>query len=152
MLEKWKSLGTIWKVVIIAGFIVLAVIVYDLTLSGTSSIKSWMNDRAYAERMEQVEKLTKEIEVLRAEKKEYERQAMEAEAKEAIFKEREKNLDAKTKAELQKLEEALAQQDKEDAVTAQETDSFTRCERMKAKMVSLNIKSAGEINCAEYKN
>jgi hypothetical protein len=110
-----------------------------------------MFDKQYTERMAEVDKLTKENDVLKAQKAELEKQAIESKAKEAIFTEREKALDAQTKAQLDKLDEALAQQDKEDAETAQPIDNYTRCERTKQKMLSLNIPSAKEINCDEYK-
>lgn len=147
---KFTSLSIIWKIVIIVAIFVGVVLVYDAATGGWSDFKGWMFDREYAARMEKIDQLTKENDALRAEKKEYEKQAVEAKAKEAVFDARQKDLDAKTKAELKKLDDALAAQDAVEATTEQSTDAYDRCVRTKQKMIELGIKSAGEMNCNEF--
>jgi hypothetical protein len=149
MKNWWNSLSTIWKILLIVGVLIVGIFIYDKITGGISGIESWWDNKAYQERMQKVEELSAENVKLREEKKELERLAVESKAKEAVFAEMEKNLNAKQKAELDKLNDALAEQDKEEAITAEPTDSKTRCERTKQKMLDRDIKSAKEINCNE---
>jgi biopolymer transport protein ExbB/TolQ len=149
MITWFKSLSTVWKIVVLAGVLVAAVLVYDAFTGGLSDVKSWWNNKQYEQTMAQVQKLEDENKLLRAEKAEYEKQAADRAAKDAVYENIEKNLDARGKAEIQKLDEALAEQDKIEAITGQPTDAFTRCERTKAKMIALGSKTAPEINCNE---
>lgn len=149
MINWFKNLSATWKVVVLAATLLAMVFIYDSFTGGLSLVRGWAFDKQSAVREKQVNDLLKEREALIAEKKEYVRQAVEAKAKEAFFEERGKALDAKSKAELDKLNQALEQQAKEEEITSLPTDAFTRCERTKAKMIALNIKSAQEINCNE---
>lgn len=149
MKNWWNSLSTIWKAVVIGVVLVVSIFIYDFFTGSISGVESWWNNKQYEQRMEKVEALEKENETLRAEKKEAERQAIEAKAREALFVPREENLTAREKKELQKLDEALAEQDREEAITALPTDKVTRCERTKQKMLDRGIQIAKEINCNE---
>lgn len=151
MLNFWNSLSTLWKVVLIIAVIIFGIIVYDSLTGGISDLRSWVFDKQSSSLEKKNDELSKQVEQLRAEKADLEKQAIEAKAKEAVFEEREKALDSKTKDELNKLDQALAEQDREEAITAQPIDSYTRCTRTKEKLLAQNIKSAGEINCEEFK-
>lgn len=131
-----------------AGLILLALL--DFFGYVNAGIKSWFFELAYQERMAKIAELEKQNEQLRKDMIAFEQKALELKAKDAILEERQKLVDAKTKEELAKVEQALAEQKKEEELTDIPTDSLTRCERLKTKLIALKIKSAGEINCNEY--
>jgi cell division protein FtsB len=151
MLTWFKSLSLTWKIILGVAILIAAFLIYDWITGGISDLKGYIFDKESAARMAQVEQLTQENAVLRAQKDEAEKQAVESKAKEAVFESRNKDLDAKTRADLEKTNLALQQQAQEEAVTAQPIDNYTRCERTKQKMLDLNIPAAKEMNCNESK-
>lgn len=151
MIAWFKSLSLTWKLILIAGILILAVFIYDRFTGGLSDLKGWIFDKAFAERMAKIDELTKANDTLRAQNVEYQKQIVADEAKFAVLGEQDKALDAKQQAELAKVDEALKQQDQEEAITAQPIDDYTRCQRTKDKMIALGIKSAGGVNCEKYK-
>lgn len=151
MLNWFKGLSTLWKVVVIVIALAIGLYIYDSFTGGISDLKGWLFDKNYTANMQQVDALTQENAVLRAQKEEAEKQAIESKAKEAVYEDKLKVLDAQTKAELDKTNQALAQQAQEEAQTAQPIDNHTRCERTKQKMLDLNIPAAKEMNCDNVK-
>lgn len=153
MKKFWNSLGLWGKIALIAGTVILLVLLYDLFTGGLSDIRGKIFDRHYAERMQQVDKLEKENDELRRQKAELEKKAIELAAKDAIYESKDKELDSKVKQEVNRLDDALAQLEKEEAVTEQPTDAYTRCVRVKQKMLAMTppVTSASSINCEDYR-
>ena len=151
MITWFKGLSTLWKVVAIVVVLIVAVLIFDAFTGYVSDFKGWLFDRNYTANMQQIDALTQENAALRAEKQEAERQAVESKAKEAIFEDKIKTIDAKTQAEIDKTNQALEQQAQEEAQTAQPIDNHTRCERTKQKMLDLGIPAAKEMSCDNVK-
>jgi len=149
---KFWALSTPIKIGIAIVILVLGLWIFDSFTGKVRDFKNWMFDRQQAKIEQQNEQLLAENAKLREEAKAAVQAAIAAKAKEAVFDEREKALDAKTKDQIAKTEKALEQQAQEEAVTAQPTDDFTRCERTKDKMLKLGVASAKNINCEEFKH
>lgn len=151
MIAWFKSLSTIWKIILIAAIFVLAIFIYDRFTGGISDLKGWIFDRQTAANMAKVDELTKANDVLRAQNVELEKKIVADEAKFAVLGQQDKELTTKQQAELAKTDQALQQQAQEEAITEQPIDNYTRCERTKQKMLDLGIKSARSMNCEQYK-
>lgn len=150
-IKKFWETAQLWKKVLLGAALVFAVItVLDFTGYVQAGIKSWVFEFAYKERMKKIEELQKENDKLRKEMVELEKLALEIRAKDAVLEYRQRQLDAKTKEELERLDMALEDQAREEAITQLPVDNRTRCERLKAKMLALKIKAAEEIDCNEY--
>lgn len=150
-MEWFKNLSTVWKVVLIGVVLIVAVWVFDLTTGYVRDIKNWAFDNRQARIEKQNEELTAENIKLRAERDEAARQALATKAKDAVLDEREKNLDARTKQQLENTEKALEAQAKEEAETEVPIDDYTRCMRVKEKMLAFNppIPAAKNFTCEE---
>jgi len=145
---QWlKNLNTFWKIVLGIAVLVLMLGIYDLFTGQIRDFKNWVFDRNMAKIEKQNEELFAENERLRVEAKiaaeNAEKLELEIKAKDTILE----NLNAKSKAELDKLEKALEQQDKIEAETNQPTDPYTRCLRVKEKMIALGSAAAKDIVC-----
>jgi hypothetical protein len=151
MWNWFKNLSVLGKTITIA--VILIVVLFILSFVGgwTSNVKSWWNDKQYEETMKKDAEYQKIIDDLKAKNLELDKKIVETEAKNQILLETDKNLEAKANAETEKLAEALAAQDAEEARTAESIDNRTRCERVKAKMIALGSKTAKEINCEQVK-
>lgn len=147
MLNKFWGLSTPIKLLIGVGILILLLFVFDATTGWISNARSWLFNKEQAAQTVQIEKQLQEIEVLRKEKKEVERKALELEAKNAIYETREKDLTTKQKEEKVKIDKLLEEQAAEEQITAQETDAYTRCVRFKEKALAQNLPSAKLINC-----
>ncbi len=151
MKNFWTKLSIFWKLVIVVVFLVLIIFTWDKLTGGISSLKGWMNDKAYEERMEKDADYEKQIAEIKTKNIELDKKLIESEAKAGILEQNDKALTEQTKQELAKLDQALAAQDAEEARTAEPVDAYTRCIRTKQKMLDLKIASAQEINCENYK-
>ncbi len=148
---KFKALSLTWKLILIGAVLVVALLIFDASTGYVRQFKNYMFDRRQAQIEQQNTELLAQNEKLRAEQKVLVEQAIAAKAKEAIFAEREKALDAKSKDELAKTNQALEEQSKVEAETAEPTDPYTQCVRTKEKLMVLKLPSATKINCEDLK-
>jgi hypothetical protein len=147
MKSWWNGLSTLWKIVLVVAVIIAAIFIWDRISEAYSDYKGDQYEKRYEERMAKVDAIEKENVALRERNAQIDKELVELRAKDQILETNEKALGEKAKQELAKLDEALAAQDAEEARTAQPTDSFTRCERVKQKMIDLGSKTAKEITC-----
>lgn len=151
MWNWFKNLGLLGKVLVIGGILALVLFIASFVGGWSSGIKGWFYDKAYEERMAKVDALDAENKELRAKNLELDKRIVEAETKTQVLLETDKNLEAKAKAEVAKLDEALAAQDAEETRTAEDIDAYTRCIRVKQKMIDLGSKTARSIDCEKGK-
>ena len=150
MLQTFNALKLGWKLLIIAIVLGLGLFFLDKFTGVISNYRSARFDANEKATMERVEKLEKEAEVLRAQKAEFEKRAIEAEAKNAIFENRDKELSAQDLQLQLKTNQVLEEVRREEAITSVPTDAYTRCTRTRAKLLERGIKSAEVINCDTY--
>jgi predicted negative regulator of RcsB-dependent stress response len=151
MINWFKNSSIAVKLIVVGVVIVALLFILSFVGGWSSGVKSWWNDRQYEKTMEKDAEYQKTINDLKAKNVELDKKLVEAVAKNEILVQTDKNLEAKAKAEQAKLDEALSAQDAEEARTEESIDNRTRCERVKAKMIALGSKTAGEINCEQVK-
>ena len=149
---KFWALSTPVKLIIGVVILVLGLWIFDAFTGKVRDFKNWAFDRRQAQIEQQNQQLLDENAKLRAEQKVLVDQAIAAKAKEAIFTEKEKALDAKAKDELAKTDAALKEQDRVEQETATPTDAYTQCIRTKEKLLALKLPSATKINCEDLKS
>jgi uncharacterized protein (DUF3084 family) len=154
---KILSLSTPVKIALGIVILVVGLFIFDAFTGYVRNFKNWAFDRHQAQIEQQNQELLNENKLLRednaqlrVEQTDLVKKAVEAKAREAVFEEREKNLDTKTKQELAKTDAALKQQDVIEQQTAQDTDVYTRCVRTKEKLLAQNIPSAKNIRCEDF--
>lgn len=151
MLEFLKNLSLPVKIAAAIVILLLGIWIFDLS---TGKVREWKNDW-FDSKQAQVEKQNEELLAenirLRTEAeaavKNAEKLQLEVTAKDVALEE----LNARSKAELDKLDKALKHQDKVEAETAQPTDAYTRCVRFKQKALELGSTTAKEIDCESKK-
>src|SRR4051812_45521922 len=94
MLQTFSALKIGWKIFIIAILLGVSLFVLDKFTGVISNYRSAKYDANEKATMEKVANLEKENEALRAQKQEFEKRAVEAEAKNAVFENRDKELSA----------------------------------------------------------
>lgn len=151
MKQWWTGLTTTWKIVVVVAFLIIAVFIWDRFTGGISDIKRYLNERAYQERMAKDKEYEDRIKELEAKNAELDKKLVESEMRASILEENDKALSQKTEEELAKLEAALKEQEAVEANTALPTDGYTRCNRLKQKMIELGSETAKEINCETFK-
>lgn len=150
MMQMFSALKLGWKIFIIAIILGIGIFFLDKFTGVISNYRSARFDAQEKATMEKVTKLEKEAEVLRAQKNEFEKRAVEAEAKNAIFENRDKELSAQDLQLQLKTNQVLEEVRREEAITSIPTDAYTRCVRTRQKLLERGIKSAEGINCDTY--
>lgn len=143
----FKSLSTVWKVILLVAALVVAVLIFDAFTGKVRDLKNWMFDRKQAQIEQQNKELAEKNAVLEKQIQGYLVEIEKGKVREqAIDAELEKK-GGQIVANKEATDKALDEVYKEEEITAQPTDAKTRCLRVKQKLIAQNIKSAGEIDC-----
>ena len=97
MIEWFKKLSATWKIGLALIAFLIAIFIFDSFTGYVREAKNYIFDRDMAKIEQQNQQLLDENAKLRSEQQELIKQATEAKAKEAVFEDRAKNLDAKTR-------------------------------------------------------
>lgn len=147
MLSRFWALSIPLKVIIIAGILVVGIWILDATTGYVSDVKSWMFDKKQEQTDKRIADLEKQNEELRKQKLEFEIKAEQAELREEAITKKASEKTVALQQEKDRINQVLEELKDEEAITAMDTDAYTRCIRTRAKLIERNIKSAQDINC-----
>lgn len=150
-MQFWKNLSWLWRIVIIVGVLVLSMWILDATTGYVSNFRSWMFDQKQAKIEEANKKLEDENVLLRKERDDWKTKALALDVQIAAIEASQGKKGTEITNEQDRIKKVLEEFKKEEEQTAEPTDAYTRCVRLKDKLLVLHIPSAKEINCEEYK-
>jgi len=151
MINWFKSLSTMWKVAILVATLILAVFILDTFTSKVSDFRNWVFDKNIAKIEQKNKELEEENSKLRQDIIVYKTKAEEADIKAKALDAQIEKVGGQILVVRNNTEKALEELKKEEEITDQPIEAFDRCVRTKDKLLKLNIKSAGEIDCNEFK-
>lgn len=151
MIEWFKGLSKLWKAVVLVGILIVGVLILDSFNGYLSSAKNWVFDRNIAKIEQKNKALEEENSKLRQDILIYKTKAEEADIKAKALDAQIDKVGGQILVVRENTEKALEEVKKEEEITDQTIDAYSRCVRTKEKLVALKIKSAGEIDCNEFK-